>query len=75
VSLELKDFRGKITVEADSMLEAINRCTGKDKSEIVRDILHKWAMEQINVARVADQLLRREGAAGITGDSQGATGK
>lgn len=75
MSLELKDFRGKISIEADAMLEAMNRCTGRDKSEIVRDILHSWAMEQIGVARLADGILRREGVPGISGEDQGASGK
>jgi len=67
MSVELKDFRGKITPETDAVLEAINRTTGKDKSEIAREILHKWASDQIDVASVLDTLLRREGIAGIGG--------
>lgn len=67
MSIELKDFRGKITPETDAVLEAINRTTGKDKSEIAREILHKWASEQIDVASVLDTLLRREGISGIGG--------
>jgi hypothetical protein len=74
MSQELKDFRGKITAETDAALEAINRVSGRDKSEIARDILHKWASEQISVATVLDKLLRSEGIAGINGESQGATG-
>lgn len=75
MSLELKDFRGKITLEADAVLEAMNRRTGRDKSEIVRDILHSWAVEQIDVARIADEILRREGAGGIVRELQGTSGK
>lgn len=67
----LKDFRGKITAEADAVLEAVNRVTGKDKSEIVRDILSEWAAEKINVANVLDKLLRAEGLAGINGGVSG----
>lgn len=71
MSAELKDFRGKITSETDAALEAINRVTGKDKSEIVREILHKWASEQIHVATVLDGRLRAEGLRGITGGVAG----
>lgn len=67
----LKDFRGKITAEADAVLEAVNRVTGKDKSEIVRDILSEWAAEKINVANVLDKLLRAEGLAGISSGTSG----
>ena len=39
---DLVDCRSKITAESDLMLEAIARSTGKDKSELVREILHSW---------------------------------
>jgi len=65
MSAELKDFRGKITPETDAVLEAINRTTGRDKSEIAREVLHKWASEQIEVAMVLDRLMRAEGLPGI----------
>lgn len=68
MSLELKDFRGKITGETDCVLEAINRVSGRDRSEIVREILHKWALEKIHEHSVLSGLLAREG---YTGESQG----
>jgi len=71
MSAELKDFRGKITAETDAALEAINRVSGRDKSEIVRDILHKWASEQIHVATVLDRMLQAEGLRGIVGGTSG----
>lgn len=71
MSTPLKDFRGKISTETDAVLEALNRTTGRDKSEIARDILHKWAVEQIHAASVMHQLLESEGLPGIAG---GATG-
>lgn len=64
MSEPLKDFRGKITAEADAALEALNRTTGRDKSEIAREVLHKWALDQIHTASVLHQLLEREGLAG-----------
>lgn len=64
MALPLKDFRGKITAEADCVLEAMNRVSGKDRSEIVRDILHTWALEKIDEHTVLTKLLRAEGLAG-----------
>lgn len=58
---DLKDFRGKVTPETDAVLEAMNRVTGRDRSEIAREVLHKWASEQIHLAIVIDQRLRAEG--------------
>ena len=64
MSAELKDFRGKVTVETDCVLEAINRTTGRDKSEIAREVLHKWALSQIDAATVLRRLLEVEGVPG-----------
>lgn len=71
MSLELKDFRGKITVEADAALEAMNLVSGKEKSEIVREILHKWAMDKINEARLLDSALIGQGLSGIAKSHRG----
>ena len=71
MSAPLKDFRGKITVEADTVLEALNRATGRDKSEIARDVLHKWAVDQIHAASVMHRLLEAEGLPGIDSGAGG----
>lgn len=68
MGIELKDFRGKITPETDCVLEAINRVSGRDRSEIVREILHKWACEEIHKQMVLADLLAREG---LSGECQG----
>lgn len=73
MSAELKDFWGKITPESDAVLEALNRTTGKDKSEILREVLHKWATEQIDVAMVLDGILRSQGMPGIARCASGKT--
>ena len=67
MSLPLIDLRAKVTPEADAVLEAVHRATGKDKSEVVRDVLHKWAMNEIHAASVLQSILQREGLSGATG--------
>lgn len=67
MSLPLIDLRAKVTPEADAVLEAVHRSTGKDKSEVVRDVLHKWAMNEIHAASVLQSILQREGLSGATG--------
>lgn len=78
MSADLKDFRGKITAETDCVLEAQSRVTGVDRSEIVRNLLHKWALERIEEARLLHQQLQAQGVGGIVegiagnrGESQG----
>ena len=61
---ELRDLRAKITVETDAVLDAISRVTGQDRSEIVRDWLHKLAKEQIDIFTVLQGRLNAEGLSG-----------
>lgn len=72
MSSELKDLRAKITPRTNAVLEALNRSTGRDKSEIARDILDKWAVEQIHAASLIDRMLAVEGEPGI---GEGVSGK
>ncbi len=71
MSAELRNFRGKVTIETDCALEAENRVTGEDKSVIARNILHEWAIEKIRIAKVMDSLLRSEGEPGIASGAEG----
>jgi len=64
VSLELEDFRGKITRLTWCYLEAEHRIGGKDQSEIVRDILHEWAELKHRAAIEAQKLLAVKGTSG-----------
>ena len=68
MSAELKDFRGKITPLAWCYVEAEHRATGLDQSEIVRDILHRWAEVKHGAAIEAQKLLEAEGISGKTGE-------
>lgn len=58
---DLRDFRGKITPETACVLDAINRVSGRDRSEIVREVLHRWALEEIDKHTVLAGLLANEG--------------
>lgn len=58
---ELRDLRAKITVQADAVLDSISRVRGVDRTEIVREVLHKWALEHIAIGTLIDARLRAEG--------------
>lgn len=71
MGIELKDYRGRITPETDCVLEAEARASGKERQEIVREILHAWALERIHGASVLHRLLLAEGLKGIDGGMRG----
>lgn len=72
MSAELRDLRVRVTVETDCVLDAHHRVSGRDKSEIVREILHDWAAREIDQANVLQLRLRAEG---IALAAQGIVGK
>jgi hypothetical protein len=74
MSLDLKDFRGRITPETDAVLEAISRTTGRERQDIAREVLHEWAIKQVHAASLIDKLLRSEGLKGIDGGVRGNAG-
>jgi predicted DNA-binding protein len=61
VSLELRDLRLKITPETHCWLEAESRTTGKDKPQIVRELLHQYVLEKLNQSDIFNSLLVAEG--------------
>lgn len=71
MSAELRDFRGKITLETELALEAMSRAFKRDKSDIAREVLHTWALRKIMEANVMTRLIRNEG---ISGESEGIAG-
>lgn len=79
MSLELVDFRCKLTMETFCAIAAYARAHEMDKSELVRDVMHKWAMKQIDGASMLHACLKAKGltaaAEGIVAAHQGTAGK
>jgi hypothetical protein len=71
MSIDLKDFRGKITPEAHVALEAEARVSGRDRTEVAREILHVWAARQLHAASVLHGLATAQGIAGSVRDMRG----
>lgn len=74
MGIELKDMRARITPETDAVLEGLSRAHGRGRQEIVRDVLHEWALKQIHAASVMHRLLLAEGLRGIDGGAGGNAG-
>jgi hypothetical protein len=64
----LRDLRAKVHATTWCAIEAEHRATGREHSEIVRDVLHAWASQRIAAATVLPRLLAVEGIAGQPGD-------
>lgn len=56
-----KDFRGKISTETHVWLKAIHQVTGENIQTIVRDVLHKHALQEIDKCIVMQGLAQAEG--------------
>ena len=48
----------RVTHETDCVIEAEHRATGRDKSEIVREVLQAWANKKIHEASLLNDLLK-----------------
>jgi hypothetical protein len=71
MSRDLRDFRGKITPITDAWLEAESRLTGRDKTDIVREVLDAHATRRLREATVLVALARAEG---LCGEDEGGRG-
>lgn len=71
MSRELRDFRGKITVEADIALESVAQAFRREKSDVAREVLHNWARKKLMEANV---LARRAKTEGVIRDDGGYEG-
>lgn len=61
MSIPLIDVRIKVTPEIHAMLEVLSASTGSEKSEIARDVLHKWAVKEIRDSMMLHAALKRKG--------------
>jgi len=68
MSEPLRDLRAKVHPQTWCVIEAEHRATGRDHSEIVRDVLHAWASQRIHAASVLPRLLAVEGIDGKAGE-------
>ena len=74
MSLPLLDFRCKITPVTDAVLDALQQSSGRERGEIVRDVLAEWADDKIHEPILMEQTLRRQGLGGLERRTAGRTG-
>ena len=75
MSTELKDFRGKITAETDLALNAEAIAFDRDKSEILREVMHAWALKKNHEHKVWGNLAGPKGVSGAVEGGRGSRGK
>lgn len=68
MTAELHDLRAKVTPETAVVLESRAKSMGIDQAELVRDVLHSWAIDVIHEASLIATALDREGLPGICRD-------
>lgn len=71
MALPLVDARIKVTLHTDAVIELEHRKTGKDKSEIAREVLHAWAMSRFDDLRLLKTIMDSKG---LRGELEGAPG-
>jgi hypothetical protein len=68
MSLPVKDFRGGITPLSHAVLSSIAEANHMDIQELVRDVLHKFALKQVRACSLMQKALK---ANGLDADSDG----
>ena len=69
--IDYADLRAKISRKAHNVLQAKSLTSGLDMQEILRQVLDRWADEEIHAATVLTRLARGEGS---VGESKGVAG-
>lgn len=68
MSLPVKDYRGGITPLSHAVLSSIAEANGMEMQELVRDVLHKFALKQVRACSLIQRSLK---ANGITPERNG----
>lgn len=61
MSLPLRDFRGGVTHLTHAALDARSRATGKTMQDILRDVMHEWALGEYEAASLLTAAAERDG--------------
>lgn len=65
---DLIDSRCKLTSDSNQMLEAHARATGKDKSELIREIVHAWYEDEFRKYQMIHRLVGRSKGSPTAGE-------
>lgn len=71
MAAELRDYRGRISVLADIFIDAEAKSSGRERQEIVREVLDEWANQRLHALSLAQAALDAEGMPGIGGGVSG----
>lgn len=71
MSKALHDSRVKLTGETKCAINAEMETSGRTEQDIVRQVMHEWALEKIRKATVLARHVAAEGMAGELGGTRG----
>lgn len=75
MAAELRDYRGRISVLADITIDAEAKASGRERQEIVREILDSWAGERLHALSLLQAALKAEGMPGFESGVSGHAAK
>lgn len=75
MAAELRDYRGRISVLADIAIDAKAKATGRERQEIVREVLDAWAEQEVHAASLLQEALSAEGLSGSVSGVRGNSAK
>lgn len=70
MSIELTDLRTKVTPRTAAVLAALNHASGKERSQIAREVLDAWAVDQIHSSRLVARFSEGQGIDGADEGTQ-----
>lgn len=65
------DLRAKISRKAHNVLTAKSLTSGREMQDILREVLDRWAEDEVHAATVLTRLARGEGLVGECGGVRG----
>lgn len=61
---DYRQAKVNLTVQTDAVLDTVAKVRGQDRGEIIREVMHKWALEYCDISTLLQRRLKAEGLEG-----------